>query len=116
MEHLLALLFLPVCEIPTTYYPPKCSIDPRVLAQFPRSAVINITDAKGRARCISAVAPKAAGPAPILFYFHGAGGNAAHFGAKGDTSNVHLNDLVEKYAFGLVGGEAVQWSAPGPGE
>ena len=106
-----------LAEIPSVFYPPKCSIDENVLAAFPESAVINVTDGAGRARCVSAVVPKkhSNGGAPILFYAHGAGGSCANFGAKTDTSGTSWSSLVEKYGFGFVGVEAVQWSAPGPG-
>ena len=117
MLQLLGSAGILLAEIPSVFYPPKCSIDATVLAMFPESAVINVTDAAGRVRCVSAVVPtkRSNSGAPILFYAHGAGGNAGHFGGRVDTSGTSWSALVDTYGFGFVGVEAVQWSAPGPG-
>jgi poly(3-hydroxybutyrate) depolymerase len=54
-------------------------------------------------RCISVITPSSAPkPMPVLFWFHGSGGNAAHCG------NQQLVDIAKEGGFTLVCGEALQ--------
>jgi len=53
---------------------------------------------------MSVITPKSAsGRIPILFWFHGSGGNAARCGGQSE-----LYELAEKHGFALVCGEALQ--------
>ena len=50
---------------------------------------------------------------PILFVFHGAGGNAKHFGGLTDSMGKSWSDVssdLSKSGFSIVGGEATQFS------
>lgn len=100
--------------IPPTAFPPLCSIAPQVAAQAPSSTVLNFTDGT-HARCASVIVPPGVhGPLPILFDFHGAGGNAGNFGARRDRLGVSWLSLATNHSFAVVGGEAIQWTAKGP--
>ena len=133
-----ATALVPRDPIPSTVYPPLCSIDPqvcahppthppraaaaadllgtldrvacyKVLSEAPSSTVFNISDGL-HARCISAlVPPKAKLPMPILFDFHGAGGNAEHYGAKSDALGKLWISLAATHQFAVIGGESIQW-------
>ncbi len=82
---------------------PKCEVD------GPLDSVQYVTDGKGYRRCFTAVTPQSDAPMPILFYFHGAGGNAQHCGQrKGLDDEMSLSDYAQKYKFTLVCGEALQ--------
>eukprot|EP00911_Craspedida_sp_UC1_P002274 UC1_evm1s1726 len=69
-------------------------------------------DGTGNRRCVTVLTPKvhanAPSPMPVLFYFHGAGGNAGHCGMMPDASGVALQDYARRYGFVLVCGEALQ--------
>merc|ERR1719453_1050757 len=55
-------------------------------------------------RCMSVITPSSARkPMPILWWFHGSGGNAAHCGNQKD-----LVDLAESVGFAFICGEATQ--------
>ena len=121
----LLLLLLPPAAlaqgpgIPTTAFPPLCSIAPPALAANRGSRVLNITDGT-HPRCISVIVPTGAGPFPVLFDFHGAGGNAGNFGMRSDGLGASWSALAAEHNFVVVGGEALQWTAghsgpPGPG-
>ena len=109
-------------NIPSTVYPPLCSIDPEFVHSHPRSTVLNVSDGT-HARCVSVIIPgdgrndAAVGPMPVLFDFHGAGGNAARFGRSSDSGMPPTKwpTLAQQYNFVVVGGEALQWSAGPPG-
>ena len=60
-------------------------------------------------RCISVIAPTGQKMtlAPVLFWFHGSGGNAA------DCDRHPLSHLAQQYGFALVCGEAVQFEHGG---
>merc|ERR1712241_138455 len=65
--------------------------------------VVQLSDGKYN-RCMSVITPKSAsGRIPILFWFHGSGGNAARCGGQSE-----LYELAEKHGFALVCGEALQ--------
>ena len=88
---------------------PRCSIAQTVLTRNPNSTVLNISDGL-HARCLSVVIPHAAQlPMPILFDFHGAGGNAKDFPVRRDAEGITMASLSETYGFALVGGEALQF-------
>jgi hypothetical protein len=104
-------------QVPSHHNPPSCSINPQVLAEHPASmAIMNLTDGN-ISRCISVVIPNTIDhAAPVLFDFHGAGGNAHNYGLHADAQGVQWVSLASKFKFILVGGEAVQWGgAPPPG-
>ena len=46
---------------------------------------------------------------PMLFDFHGAGGNAKDFPVRRDAEGITMASLSETYGFALVGGEALQF-------
>jgi hypothetical protein len=109
--------------VPSKAFPPLCSIAEEVKASAPRSMVLNYTDGVHE-RCASVVVPSvpSAGdtPMPVLFSFHGAGGNAGNFGGRKDRLGLSEADLAKKYGIAVVGGEALQWTGhspapPGPG-
>lgn len=65
--------------------------------------VVKFSDGKYQ-RCMSLITPASARkPMPILWWFHGAGGNAAHCGMQRD-----LVQLAESEGFALICGEATQ--------
>ena len=75
-----------------------------------RSFVLNVTDGL-HPRCVSVIANRHNGnPLPVLFDFHGAGGNAQGYGMKSDTLGVRWSKLAETNNFALIGGEATQWT------
>lgn len=100
-------------EIPSETYPPLCSIDDRASGAFSVAKVVNTTDGKNR-RCASVLAPEGKN-LPILFVFHGAGGNAAHFPSFRDQNGSSWGDMALRHGFAVVGGEAIQWSTREPG-
>mmetsp|Transcript_42686 Transcript_42686/g.123488 ORF Transcript_42686/g.123488 Transcript_42686/m.123488 type:complete len:375 (+) Transcript_42686:3-1127(+) len=76
----------------------KCAVNPGTSG----GSVIKFSDGKN-SRCIAVVAPESAKqPMPVLFWFHGSGGNAAHCGPR------ELVDLAAAKGFALVCGEAIQ--------
>merc|ERR1739846_291099 len=65
--------------------------------------VVKFSDGKYQ-RCMSVITPSTARkPMPILWWFHGAGGNAAHCGNQRD-----LVSLAESTGFAYICGEATQ--------
>ena len=99
--------------IPSNVYPPLCSLkDPS------QGFVLNITDGVNQ-RCASVITPNNQGKKdlPILFVFHGAGGNAKHFGGLTDSMGKSWSDVssdLSKSGFAIVGGEATQFSGSSP--
>ena len=82
--------------VPSIAFPPLCSIAPQVAEQAPRSTVLNFTDGT-HPRCASVVVPSGMdGPLPILFDFHGAGGNAENFGGRRDRLGVSLLHRMQR--------------------
>lgn len=78
--------------------------------QSPNGLVNYTTDGDGNERCYSLITPPSTrGKLPVLFYFHGSGGNAAFCGHIKDTVDGNtLETLATKYQFALVCGEALQ--------
>jgi len=69
---------------------------------------VKLSDGKNE-RCMSLITPTSAPqPMPVLFWFHGSGGNAGHCG------NSKLVQLAEEHGFALICGEAIdgQWDIP----
>lgn len=67
-----------------------------------------MSDGKNQ-RCMSLITPSSAPkPMPVLFWFHGSGGNAGHCG------NSKLVQLAEQHGFAYICGEAIdgQWDIP----
>jgi len=84
-------------------YTPQCSVN-----GVSGGEVVTLSDGKNQ-RCMSLITPTSAPkPMPVLFWFHGSGGNAGHCG------NSELVQLAEKHGFALICGEAVdgQWDIP----
>lgn len=75
----------------------------------PHGRTFNITDGTYD-RCFSAIVPPSSKPLHVLFWFHGAGGNAKDCGAQmRDVENgMTLGEYAEKYNFALICGEALQ--------
>jgi hypothetical protein len=77
---------------------PSCSVNGAAGGQ-----VVTLSDGKYD-RCISLITPSSAKkPMPLLFWFHGSGGNAAHCGDQRD-----LVQLSEQHGFAFICGEATQ--------
>jgi poly(3-hydroxybutyrate) depolymerase len=77
---------------------PTCSVNGAAGGQ-----VVTFSDGTYQ-RCMSLITPSsAAKPMPILWWFHGSGGNAAHCGNQQD-----LIDLAESVGFAFICGEATQ--------
>jgi len=77
---------------------PVCSVNGAAGGQ-----VVSLNDGK-YARCMSVITPSSAKkPMPIVFWFHGSGGNAGHCG-----SNSQMVSLAESTGFAYVCGEATQ--------
>jgi len=77
---------------------PSCGVNQKVSG----GEVVSLSDGTYD-RCISVITPTSAvKPMPVLFWFHGAGGNAAHCGPD------DLVEAAEKHGFALVCGEATQ--------
>ena len=88
--------------------PPACE------SQGSFGSVLNFTDSDGNARCLSLIVPPAPEALPVLFYFHGSGGNAKFCGAqKGEDDGKSLVDLAVQYGFALACGEALQFAPQG---
>eukprot|EP00940_MAST-03C_sp_MAST-3C-sp2_P003509 g3509.t1 len=113
MHRYVFMRLLTIAAIPNTTFPPRCSIDTSILADFEVAEVLNLTDGNHK-RCASVVAPVAHESLPVLFVFHGAGGNAAHFPSFRDASGLSWGDMAKKFGFAVVGGEAIQWSSGTP--
>lgn len=75
------------------------------LSQDAEGEVVQLNDGTYD-RCISIITPSSAAekgaPMPVLFWFHGSGGNAAHCGPR------DLVESAEQHGFVLVCGEATQ--------
>lgn len=70
-----------------------------------------VSDGENDDRCFSLVKPDEASTngLPILFWFHGSGGNAHDCGAQsGRDDGIRMYDLAIKNGFALVCGEALQ--------
>merc|ERR1719453_788137 len=77
---------------------PTCSVNGAKDGQ-----VVTLSDGTYQ-RCMSLFTPSSAKkPMPILWWFHGSGGNAAHCGMQSD-----LIDLAESEGFAFICGEATQ--------
>jgi len=77
---------------------PACSVNGVAGGQ-----VVSLNDGK-YARCMSVITPSSAPkPMPVVFWFHGSGGNAGHCG-----SNSQMVALAESTGFAYVCGEATQ--------
>jgi poly(3-hydroxybutyrate) depolymerase len=76
---------------------PTCSVNGASGGQ-----VVTVSDGKYQ-RCFSLITPPSVStPMPILFWFHGSGGNAAHCGSD------PLVELAEEHGFAFICGEATQ--------
>ena len=76
--------------------------------------MLNLTDGL-HDRCLSVLLPDSPKKLPILFDFHGAGGNAANYGRNTDVSTGRSwGDIAAIHGFAVVGGEALQFSSPNP--
>ena len=94
--------------------PPVCSIAPSVLASSPKSVVLHFSDGQNP-RCVSVVVPSnAAGPLPVLFDFHGAGGSAHAYGMRHDGEGKSLGFYGDKHGFAVIGGESLQFGSGPP--
>jgi hypothetical protein len=99
-----ALLIAPLALAANSTNTPLCGLIPGTSG----GQVVSLNDGTYE-RCISVITPSAAAkPMPILFWFHGSGGNAAHCGPQ------ELIDAAEKHGFALICGEATQ-DVFGPG-
>merc|ERR1711865_539788 len=76
---------------------PKCSVHGAAGGE-----VVKVSDGKYD-RCISLITPTVKTPMPVLFWFHGSGGSAAHCGSQRD-----LVSLSAQHGFALICGEATQ--------
>lgn len=84
-------------------YTPQCSVNGAAGGE-----VVTLSDGKSQ-RCIALITPSSAPkPMPVLFWFHGSGGNAGHCG------NSQLVSLAAQHGFAFICGEAVngQWDIP----
>ena len=96
----LLLVVFPTSSAATTL---KCT------APVTGGSVHYVKDGANQDRCFSLITPpNATTPMPILFWFHGAGGNGGHCG-EGMTST--LGALANAHGFALVCGEAKQYDA-----
>ena len=94
-------------EYPTPHAP-TCSIESQTQSKLPRSTVMHVTDGIHK-RCVSVLIPSNVNSkVPILFDFHGAGGNAANYGGRRDRSGQSWADLIERHGFAVVGGQRLQ--------
>jgi poly(3-hydroxybutyrate) depolymerase len=76
---------------------PMCSVNGVAGGQ-----VVSVSDGKYQ-RCFSLITPSSVSePMPVLFWFHGSGGNAAHCG------NDPLVKLATQHGFAFICGEAAQ--------
>lgn len=75
----------------------KCSVGSRS-----NGHIIQVKDSTGASRCAAVITPVRSTPVPILFWFHGAHGNAAGCGEH------PLANMSDQHGFALVCGEALQ--------
>ena len=116
MCHLFSLMMMMMIKssfssIPSNVYPPLCS-----LKDSSQGFVLNVTDGVNP-RCASVITPPTRGNHPVLFVFHGAGGNAKNFGGLKDSAGKSWSDVssdLSKSGFAIVGGEATQFSGSSP--
>merc|ERR1740138_857821 len=97
------LLSVGVASAVNTTYSPSCSTN-----GVDGGEVVTLSDGKNE-RCIALITPSSAkSPMPVLFWFHGSGGNAGHCG------NSKLVEQAEQGGFAYICGEAVdgQWDIP----
>lgn len=72
----------------------------------------NFTDGVHQ-RCISVIGDTSKGPLPLLFFFHGSGGNAKNCGEQPDVdTGTPFADVAINNGFALVCGEANQYPRP----
>jgi len=77
---------------------PQCSVNGAAGGQ-----VVTVNDGKYQ-RCFSLITPPGVqGPMPLLFWFHGSGGNAGHCGNQAE-----LVRLSKQHGFAYICGEATQ--------
>lgn len=94
------LIALPSVALATPINTPTCGVDETV-----KGNIIKFNDGTYD-RCVSVVEPSTVkSPLPVLFWFHGSGGNAQHCG------NGELGQLAAQRGFALVCGEALQDAA-----
>jgi len=81
----------------------RCSTDD------PNGSTTTVSDGTNT-RCFSEIIPQTATlPMPVLFWFHGQGGNGGHCGDFGDSDfSMKLGDYAHKYGFALICGEGLQ--------
>eukprot|EP01063_Lacrimia_lanifica_P041420 TRINITY_DN9662_c0_g1_i1.p1 TRINITY_DN9662_c0_g1~~TRINITY_DN9662_c0_g1_i1.p1 ORF type:complete len:422 (+),score=56.97 TRINITY_DN9662_c0_g1_i1:37-1302(+) len=107
-----------IADIPSDVNAPMCSIDATVAEEWPASTVLHVSDGVNPRCAVVLVPPGERQPLPMLFDFHGAGGNARNFGVRKDMSGVSWADLALKNGFAVIAGEATQFGSkpvtPGP--
>jgi len=93
--------------------PPKCGVAPQVTGLPLTATVVNLT-VGGYDRCYTVLRPTKSpwSSVPVLFWFHGAGGNARFCGGEASPDGSSLAALAAAHGFGLVCGEAVQYNTP----
>lgn len=84
-------LFVGVVGASNSSYTPKCSVNGVAGGQ-----VVTLSDGKNQ-RCMSLITPASAQkPMPVLFWFHGSGGNAGNCGSS------KLVALSEQHGFAFI--------------
>jgi hypothetical protein len=78
-----------------------------------------VQDSAGNDRCFTTIHPTKGSPSsdrpmPVVFFAHGSGGSAGNCGFPRDLGGGRWTDLVEKYGFVLLCGEALQYSVSNP--
>jgi len=86
--------------------------DPKCGTINNKGSVYKVSDGVYDDRCFSLIEPSTTSEnkLPILFWFHGAGGNAGHCGGNRgrDSGTSSMYDLAQKFGYVLVCGEALQ--------
>ena len=100
-----------------TGYPNYCSAESSTREGY-TGTVGYTTDGQGFKRCYSVITPVGASeekPVPIMFWFHGSGGDGSNCGQMkaADDSGRSLAELAGQNGFALVCGEANQYADGG---
>ena len=97
-------------DVPTNVGPPKCSIKLPTASEdkLSQSTVVNVSDGVYE-RCAALLIPDRDDDEklPILFNFHGSGGNASFIETHSGQVGNKWGDLAVSGKFTLVGGEAL---------